>query len=279
MYSVSSMNRQRVECSTCHGETPHRDEVLNQHTLKVACQTCHIPLYAKVNPTKLAWDWSTAGRLKGGEPYEEKDASGADVYMSIKGSFVWGRQLKPEYAWSNGTASHYLIGETFDAGKPLQINELHGDYADPDAKIIPVKIHRAKQIYDTEFKYLIQPKTVSNRPGDGGYWKEFNWNRAAEEGMKEVGLPFSGKYGFAQTEMTWPINHMVSPKAQTVGCTECHTRKDGRLAKLGGFYMPGRDSNTWIERIGGSLVLLTLVGVGAHGGGRAWASHKRKGGR
>ena len=55
--------------------------------------------------------------------------------------------------------------------KPLKINELYGSYDDPDSKIIPVKIHRTKQIYDTQNHYLIQPKTVSTADGDGGYWK------------------------------------------------------------------------------------------------------------
>jgi octaheme c-type cytochrome (tetrathionate reductase family) len=279
MYSVSSMNRDRVECATCHGEVPHADDTLNKHTLKVACQTCHIPVYAKVNPTKLQWDWSTAGKLKDGQPYEEKDASGTDTYMSIKGSFIWGKQLKPDYVWFNGSATHYLMGETFDPSKTLVLNELHGSYGDPESKIYPVKIHRAKQIYDTEHNYLIQPKTFSTKPGDGGYWKEFNWIRASEEGMKEVGLPFSGKYAFAETEMYWPINHMVSPKAQTLACTECHSRKGSRLANLEGFYMPARDSNTWIERLGSGMLLLTFAGVGVHGGARIWMRRKRKGGR
>jgi octaheme c-type cytochrome (tetrathionate reductase family) len=277
LYSLSSMNRNRSTCETCHTDVPHSDDVLNKHTLKVACQTCHIPTYAKVNPTKLYWDWSTAGRLRDGKPYEEKDANGVDTYMSIKGSFTWGKNLKPEYVWSNGTASHYLIGDPVDPGKPVKMNELHGGYADPDAKIIPVKIHRGKQIYDTEFKYLIQPKTFSTSDGDGGYWKEFNWVRAAEEGMKLVDLPFSGKYGFIETEMTWPINHMVSPKNQTVACTECHVREGGRLANLAGFYLPGRDSHPWVERLGKLLLLMTLGGVFVHGGVRIWMSRKRKG--
>ncbi len=275
-YSVSSMNRNRVECERCHSAMPHTDDVLNEHTYKVACQTCHIPIYAKVNPTKLYWDWSTAGKLKDGRPYEEKDSAGTDIYMSIKGSFKWGKQLKPEYVWFNGTASHYLIGDTLDPLKPVKINELYGSYEDPDAKIYPVKIHRAKQIYDTENRYLIQPKTVSNKQGDGGFWKEFNWQRAAEEGMEQIHLPYSGKYGFVETEMYWPINHMVSPKEQTVKCTECHTRENGRLAGLGGFYLPGRDYNPWVEYLGGGILGLTLAGVILHGSVRLVMSRKRK---
>jgi octaheme c-type cytochrome (tetrathionate reductase family) len=276
MYSVSSMNRNRVECEQCHTAMPHVDDILNKHTLKVACQTCHIPEYAKVNPTKLYWDWTTAGKLKDGKPYEETDSNGTDIYMSIKGSFRWGKNLKPDYIWFNGTASHYLIGDTIDPSVPVKINTLYGSYDDPESKIVPVKIHRAKQIYDMTYNYLIQPKTVSTKEGDGGFWKEFNWNRAAEEGMKRIDLPYSGKYGFVETEMTWPINHMVSPKAKTVPCIECHTRNSSRIASLTGFYIPGRDYTSWVDNLGAGLILLTLAGVLVHGGVRIAASRKQK---
>ncbi len=197
--------------------------------------------------------------------------------MSIKGSFVWGKQIKPEYIWFNGIATHYLLGDTLDPSKPVKMNELYGSYDDPDAKIIPVKIHRAKQIYDVGNKYLIQPKLVEVKPGDGGFWEEFNWQRSAAEGMKLVHLPFSGKYGFVQTEMYWPVNHMVSPKNQTVKCTECHTRENSRLAQLGGFYIPGRDYSPWVEWLGGGMAALAISGVLLHGGARIVLGRKRKG--
>ncbi len=93
---------------------------------------------------RLSWDWSTAGKLKDGKPYETDDADGNHTYMSIKGSFTWGKNLEPEYVWFNGTADHYLIGDKIaDTTKPLQINKLFGSYADADSKIIPVKIHRS----------------------------------------------------------------------------------------------------------------------------------------
>ena len=57
--------------------------------------------------------------------------------------------------------------------------------------------------------------------------------------MKRVGLPYSGKYGFIETEMYWPINHMVSPKTSTVACTECHTREGQPAGRPDSdFYMP-----------------------------------------
>lgn len=264
LYSISSMNRNRVQCEQCHTAVPHAEDILNEHTVKVACQTCHIPVYAKVNPTKLYWDWSTAGKLKDGKPYEELDSLGKESYLSIKGSFVWGKNLKPDYIFFNGTASHYLIGDTISS-VPVKINELYGSYDDPESKIYPVKIFRGKQIYDPVYKYLIQPKTVSTQSNDGGFWREFNWTRAAEEGMKRIGLPFSGKYDFVETEMMWPVNHMVSPKEQTVQCKECHTRSNGRLAQLEGFYIPGRDYSPVVETGGSILILLALASVFVHG--------------
>ena len=278
-YSLSSMNRNRVECETCHTALPHEDDLLNKHGYKVSCQACHIPEYAKVNATKLTWDWSTAGKLRDGKPYEEEDANGDHVYMSIKGTFTWGRHVKPEYTFFDGTASHYLLGETFDPAKPLELNPLFGDYDDPEAKIVPLKRHRARQIYDTKNRTLIQPKLFSATPGDGGYWGDFDWARAAEAGMKEVGLPFSGSYGFADTVMNWPVNHMVSPKEKAVSCAECHTREGGRLASLGGFYMPGRDRSRLLDGLGSALLLATVAGVFVHGGMRVWFARKRDGGK
>lgn len=277
LYSLSSMNRQRSSCEQCHTGTPHEDEILNEHTLKVACQTCHIPHYAKVAATKTEWDWSTAGRLKDGKPYEEDDKDGNHTYLSIKGSFKWAKNLKPDYIWFNGTADHYLLGDVIkDTTKTVQINRLHGSYADPESKIIPVKLHYAIQPFDPGTGMLIQPKLYSDNPGEGAFWKDFNWKTASEAGMKQVNLPFSGKVSFIRTEMTWPVNHMVSTKENTVACNECHTPNNSRLAGLNDFYMPARDRNSAVEFLGQAAIVLTLAGVFVHGSVRTYMGRKQK---
>jgi octaheme c-type cytochrome (tetrathionate reductase family) len=277
MYSLSSMNRNRTACEECHSENPHEEAVLNKHTLKVACQTCHIPVYAKANATKMYWDWSTAGKLKNGEPYEEDDKDGNHTYLSIKGSFKWEKNLKPDYIWFNGTANHYLLGDVVnDTTKPLVINTLNGLYSDEDSKIIPVKIHRARQPFDPVNKMLIQPKLYADKKGEGALWKDFDWYKASQVGMKDVGLPFSGKIFFIRTEMYWPVNHMVSSKENTVKCNECHKRYNGRLAGLNDFYMPARDFSPFIEYAGSGLLLLSLLGVFTHGAIRLISSRKTK---
>ncbi len=264
LYSVSPDNANRSTCEQCHTNTPHLSNVINRHGSKVSCQACHIPQYAKVNPTKMSWKWSDAGKLKDGKPYEEEDSLGNHNYMSIKGSFVWKKNVTPDYVWFNGTAEQYLLGDTIKS-VPVQMNTLHGSHNDRNSKIIPVKIHVGDQIYDKVYNRLIQPKLFGDAEGDSAFWKDFNWEEAAEAGMKRSGLPYSGQYGFINTEMYWPVNHMVSPKEQTVGCAECHTRDNGRLAKLTDFYLPGRDRNVLQDKLGILAFFLTLAAVTGHG--------------
>lgn len=263
LYSVSTDNTNRSTCEQCHTNTPHHSDVLNRHGSKVSCQACHIPVYAKENSTKMAWKWSDAGKLKDGKPYEEEDSLGNHNYMSIKGSFVWERNVQPDYIWFNGTADQYLLGDTIHS-VPVKMNTLHGSHNDRLSKIIPVKIHVGDQIYDKVYNRLVQPKLYGEAEGDSAFWKDFKWKEAVESGMKRSGLEVSGDYGFVETVMYWPVNHMVSPKEQAVGCAECHTRENGRLAKLTGFYLPGRDQNKMLDGFGYWMFILTIVAVFGH---------------
>ena len=263
LYSVSSDNTDRATCEQCHTNTPHLSDVLNRHGSKVACQTCHIPVYAKENATKMAWKWSEAGRLKDGKPFQEEDSMGNHNYMSIKGSFVWEKNVKPDYMWFNGTADQYLLGDTIQS-VPVKMNTLYGSHSDRNSKIIPVKIHIGDQIYDKVYNRLVQPKLYGESKGDSAYWQDFKWKEATEAGMKRTGIPVSGEYGFVETVMYWPVNHMVSPKELAVSCAECHTRDNGRLAELTDFYLPGRDQNKTLDSFGFVLIILALIGVTGH---------------
>lgn len=266
VYSLSSMSHDRNTCEQCHTSNPHEDNILNEHTLKVACQSCHIPTYAKANATEMDWDWSTAGRLKDGMPYVEDDSMGNPTYKSIKGSFTWEKNVKPDYVWFNGKASHHLIDDQIqDTSKILVLNRLQGSYADEESKIVPVKIHKAKQPFDPVHGLLIQPKLYAEKKGEGAFWLDFDWQKAAEVGSKEANLHYCGEISFIETKMYWPVNHMVASKENTVACSECHTRSESRLAALTDFYMPGRDYSKPVEFAGKWLILLTLLGVFTHG--------------
>ena len=262
LYSIASSNTNRVSCEQCHTVQPHKNKIINQHTKKVACQTCHIPEYAKVSATKLNWDWSTAGIFNpDGSVMIKKDSAGNMIYHSFKGSFIWKNNVKPEYFWFNGKARHNVMGDKVDTANAVQLNTLLGDYADKNAKIIPVKVHRGRQIYDPVYHTMILPHLFGK--DSAAYWKNFDWNKAAETGMKSIGLPYSGEYAFARTEMYWPINHMVAPMDESLKCADCHSR-NGRLANLTDFYLPGRDHNVFLDRLGFGLLIFAFIGVIIH---------------
>ena len=219
---VSPGGESDIGCENCHDSAPHANKRLNTHTASVACQTCHIPFFARNEPTKMSWDWSTAGS----DQEETVDEYGKHTFMKKKGSFVWGKMVKPEYAWYNGKADAYMVGDKMDPSKITKLTAPIGDIQDKTAKIYPFKVHRGKQIYDKKQNIFVTAKVY----GKGGYWKDFDWDKAAKLGMEanqtlaQQGIKYSGEHGFAETEMWWRINHMVSPKDQALKCNDCHNK-------------------------------------------------------
>ena len=57
-------------------------------------------------------------------------------------------------------------------------------------------------------------------------------------------------------------------------CIDCHSR-DGRLANLAGFYMPGRDRSEILDTIGVLFIILAFAGVIVHGTLRYFSSKKK----
>ncbi|RLD73734.1 MAG: hypothetical protein DRI87_03165 [Bacteroidetes bacterium] len=162
------------------------------------------------------------------------------------------------------------------------MNSLYGSYLDKGvnqaskepAKIWPVKVHRGRQIYDTINMTLIQPKLWDKEAGKGAYWVDFDWGEAARVGMEYIGQPYSGAYGFIETEMYWPLNHQVSPASESLKCIDCHTRNNGRLAKLTDFYLPGRDRSLFLDGFGIIVIIGAIVGVIVHAGLRRYLRRK-----
>jgi octaheme c-type cytochrome (tetrathionate reductase family) len=256
-------------CVSCHDKAPHKQAPrLNQHATKLACQTCHIPAFARGGvATKMTWDWSTAGmRDPGGKQIVHKDAKGRIIYESRKGHFTLAENVVPEYAWFNGEVTYTLLADKIQKGdRPTPINRMGGSPTDGKSLIWPMKVFRGKQPYDPVNKTLVTPHTAGN--DDSGYWKNLVWDKAITAGMKGSGAPFSGHVDFISTEMSWPITHMVAPKEKALGCAECHSRQ-GRLAGIEGVYLPARDANAWVDVGGWGLSVLALLGVLGHGAAR-----------
>lgn len=270
-----------ASCQSCHGDKPHKESILhadrlNTHSNKLACQTCHIPEFARDSVgTEKVWDWSTATKMgPEGKPVFVKDSAGRRAFDSKKGNFVWDSYLIPEYRWFNGHVSYKTKGDKIDPSQTVEINHLDGAPGNADSRIWPFKIHRGKQAYDTENNMLLVVHTAGE--DDTALWRNYDWQKAIETGMKTAGLPYSGKFGFVSTEMSWPITHMVAPKTDALGCAQCHADQ-GRLQGISGVYLPGQHRSELLDKAGWAIVLLSLLGVMIHGGTRVYLHFKRKG--
>ncbi|MDQ1269329.1 MAG: hypothetical protein QG618_636 [Thermodesulfobacteriota bacterium] len=260
----------KITCVSCHGREPHQHNAkANDHTDRVACQSCHIPKYARINPTKMYWDWSTAGKMKDGKPYDLKDDLGKPAYDTKKGTFKWEKNVVPEYFWYNGSIDHLTLKDTIDPSGEVVISKPTGDMTDEKSRIFPFKVHRGKIPYDKINKKLVAPHLFpKDKTDNAAYWKGFDWNAAIRYGQDYLNLPYSGEYDFVDTSYVFPITHMVAPRDNVLSCTECHIKDTGRLANLAGFYMPGRDHFAMMDWAGWILVIGSLFGVTLHGLGR-----------
>jgi octaheme c-type cytochrome (tetrathionate reductase family) len=269
---------QAASCVSCHGWQPHEAPglqgrieaaTLNMHTRELACETCHIPEFARGGlPTKMQWNYATAGKLApNGSPLVINDARGWNTYWGVKGSFRWAENVVPSYRWFNGVERWMTLGSRVgdyrDARGVVQINAIEGSATDGKSRIFPFKIMRTNQPYDTSTGML----AVFHSFGfdKSAYTMGYDWQTSIAAGMKAAKLPYSGHYGFVRTEMYWPIEHMVAPAGQSLRCMQCHA-DHGRLQDVDGVYIPGRssDHNAWIERIGRIAAALALAGVAVH---------------
>jgi octaheme c-type cytochrome (tetrathionate reductase family) len=202
-------------CVECHDEGPHELAILNSHYEAVACQTCHIPTFARQYPAKTDWDWSTPERKSATE-----GRYGKIIPVKGVGAFSWKKNMTPIYEWYNGAELAYMRGDKINPDGVTALNKPVGSKADKHAKIFPFKIHRAKQIYDTKYKTIITP--FIEKEGETAFWKTYDWDAAAKKGMAATGLRYSGNYDFTNTIMYWRINHGVVPGDKALDCLECH---------------------------------------------------------
>lgn len=208
-------------CQSCH-EAPVHGGLMDMHTSKVACQTCHIPEMARGGkPTKMYWDWSTAGdRNDDGSDKVIKDENGWIIYHSKKGTFEWDVNIVPEYAWFNGTMTYATLEDAVTQGQVVELTKLGGDIDDPTALIFPIKRFVGNQPYDSGANTLAIPNLFGPEPE--AYWKGYDWEASLSSGMAYNDKPYVGPAGFIESEMIWIQNHMVAPKEMALTCTDCH---------------------------------------------------------
>ena len=205
-------NDQRPQCEACHKAAPHANAALNRHTASVACATCHIPSFARKDPTDMRRDWSRAEEVKGEGRFEPHIEFASNV--------------KPVYAWWNGKGTSALLGERVEPGAngKVAMYRPEGSIADPKAKISPFKYHTGRLPIETATGLMI-PVQV------GPTFRTGNTMASAIGGAKA----FRGKdltaseISFIEVERWMGVFHEVVPKGHALKCNDCHVATGGRL--------------------------------------------------
>ncbi|MDX2504256.1 MAG: hypothetical protein QNL62_07245, partial [Gammaproteobacteria bacterium] len=282
------------ENSGCHSAQPHGDfssttgSSKDKHATRVACQTCHIPAYAKADVgTETARDWqdphptATACNGRGGWlPREDKGGLGTE-------------ELTPVYTWFDGSSEIYYLGESldgvptipldadvaasfagnFNAGDPaVVLGEPNGDVTSANAKIYPMKPHWGKLARNDLDNTLVGHSTFE-------FFRTGSFCRAVAVGLglDEVNAESSNACVGTPGDLETPtdttvvpvftyqtINHGVETKDNALGgstgCGSCHSGLSGGPLRMdmdalgyGPRTLPSVVSSTRVTNLNGNL--------------------------
>ena len=192
----------------CHGNEPHEQKILNMHTKRVFCTACHIPVFAKDNPTNMVRDWSKGH-------YSEK--KGKYTYTS-----KFEKDVKPVLRWWNGkTSIMQVAGEPVkkDAKGEVMVAVPVGSKDDPNSKIFAFKEYHAVMPVSKDKHWILPILT-------GDFYVTGDMDAAVKKATEKF-------YGIKDVQFEWSptvhymgLFHEVSPASKALGCLDCHSGGD-----------------------------------------------------
>ena len=202
-------NPNPLTCTSCHEEQVHGVAILDRHTARVNCTVCHIPVFAKADPTDMRRDWSTP-------KYHA-------VPNKYSATITMGQNVQPVYAWFNGHTRLTRMGQKIDpdAQGVVTIMEPQGSRKDKQAKIHAFKLHEGVLPLLKDKHWLI-PLAVDEFFIDGDLAKAVADGSAAAYGIENP------EYTWGQSRRYMGIFHEVQPAANALECLDCH-REGGRM--------------------------------------------------
>ena len=207
--AANDMPGERILCTDCHEERPHGIRVLDDHTKRIACNTCHIPTFANEDATDMERDWS--------KPVYHEDLGKWTATIRMES------EVTPVYAWWNGKVRMQL------AHQPVELQENGtigmvvplGSREDPNAKIYPFKLHRGRMPVLDGKEWLLPIKVEE-------FFARGDLDEAIRGGAREFYGIHDAKWHFVPTERYMGLFHEVAPADYALGCLDCH-RQGGRI--------------------------------------------------
>ena len=186
-------------CSDCHTSAPHTITKLNQHTAKVACQSCHIPSFGRSVSTDMLRDYRTA------EPNAKR------LYEP---TITRGANVTPAYGFWNGQSTFYQFLQPAVVGQVMA--QPQGGINDSASKLYAFKVHQALLPHDPVSGVILPVKS-------GILFQTGNVNNAILQAAAELNLSLPNGYDFISVSRYQGIFHEMPPAVQALQCDDCHT--------------------------------------------------------
>lgn len=183
-------------CTDCHNPQSDHPEKVRLHLDKVACQSCHIPEYARFVSTDMLRDYRSSEVNERGL-YEPKITRGSNVI--------------PTYAFWNGGSGFYDFRAPASDGQ-LMAYPLGGIN---DGKLYPFKLHTAILPQDLLTKAILPAKA-------GIVFQTGDMDAAIRAGALEAGFNLAQGYTFINTQRYMGVFHEMPPADQVLDCADCH---------------------------------------------------------
>lgn len=202
-----------MTCYSCHEDkntpTGHNSRTIGRHVARVACQSCHIPTYAKnafdtaaTEQTEIHRDWQQPHNT-GSPPIHPQATMAGD--------------LTPRYRWWNSLSSSYLLFDQVLAptGETIPTSEPVGAVNSANAKIYPFKYKTAYQPMDSSAQQLIALDTSV-------YFATGDYVAATRAGLENMGRSSSTPVSWVTTDTYQLITHEVASANVALSCNDCH---------------------------------------------------------
>ena len=210
-------------CESCH-DRPHGDYSnrnggsRDKHATRVACQTCHIPTYAKGVPTETNRDWEDPH-------YSAAACNGRGGWLPREDK---GQDLTPTYHWFDGTSQVYVLGENLadypttrlaDGTEAISLGVPNGWVNTLSAKIHPMKEHSSKSAVHDGTNSLIAHSTFE-------FFRTGSFDSAVQSALAQTGRT-GDSYTVKSVHTYQTINHGVEDASAALECGACHASLSG----------------------------------------------------
>jgi hypothetical protein len=207
-----------IDCTNCHADmaSQHPGSTNRRHLARVACQSCHIPIYAKnasdtpaTEATEVHRTWLATHSTS--PPFHPA----ADKLNDIV----------PVYRFWRSTSRSYLLHETaridprtghYPTSRPV------GHVANPTAKLYAFKYKTAEQPITNDTSRLIALDTSV-------FFATADATAATVQGLTNMGLDPATPYSWVETDTLQMLNHQVGDHDVALECQDCHGAGNGRI--------------------------------------------------